>query len=104
MPTTTRKEDYLGRDLTNVTPGTSQATDSLGRAIGASNTDFLGRALSSTPWAVGTAYSVGSVVYVSGGELTATVAGTSHASVTPTAPGSVGGTVTDNTVTWQRTE
>jgi hypothetical protein len=104
MPTTTRKEDYLGRDLSNATPGTTQATDFLGRAIGASNTDFNGRALSSAPWAVSTAYTVGSIVYVAGGELVCTVAGTSHASVTPTAPGSVGGTVTDNTVTWQRTE
>ena len=103
MPTTTRREDNLGRDLTNGTPGTTQATDSLGRAIGASNTDFLGRALSSTPWVLTTAYAVGTVVYVAGGELTATVAGTSGGTA-PTAPGSVGGTVTDNTVTWQRTE
>lgn len=104
MTTTTRKEDYLGRDLSNATPGTTAATDFLGRNVGASNTDFVGRALSSAPWATATAYSVGSIVYVTGGELVATVAGTSHASTAPTAPGSVGGTVTDNTVTWQRTE
>ena len=31
MTTTTRKEDYLGRDLVNETPGTSDATDYAGR-------------------------------------------------------------------------
>jgi hypothetical protein len=104
MTTTTRKEDYLGRNLTNETPGTSDATDFLGRAVGASSTDFAGRALTSAPWATATAYTAGTVVYVAGGELVCTVAGTSHASTAPTAPGSVGGTVTDNTVTWQRSE
>ena len=104
MPTTTYKEDYLGRDLVNATPGTSQATDSTGRAVQAGNIDFLGRALTSKPWVIATPYTVGTVVYVAGGELTCTVAGTSHASTAPTAPGSVGGTVVDNTVTWTRTE
>jgi len=103
MVTTTRKEDYLGRDLTNATPGTSNATDHLGRNVGAGNTDYIGRALTSIPWAATTAFSVGTVAYVAGGELVCTVAGTSGASA-PTAPGSVGGTVTDGTVTWQRTE
>lgn len=104
MTTTTRKEDYLGRDLVNETPGTSDATDFIGRSVKASNKDWLGRDLTSKPWVAATAYTVGVVVYVSGGELTCSVAGTSHATTPPTAPGSVGGTVTDNTVTWTRTE
>ena len=104
MTTTTRKEDYLGRNLVNETPGTSDATDYAGRAVIASNKDYLGRNLTTPPWVIATAYTVGTSVYVSGGELTCTVAGTSHGSVTPTAPGSVGGTVVDNTVTWTRTE
>lgn len=103
MTTTTRKEDYLGRDLTNATPGTSQATDFLGRAVTASDKDFVGRNLTSAPWTATTAYTVGTVVYVAGGELVCTVAGTS-AGTAPTAPGSVGGTVVDGTATWQRTE
>lgn len=102
MPTTTSKEDFLGRDLVNGTPGTTQATDYLGRAVGAGSTDFVGRALTSKPWTATTATAVGAVVYVAGGELTCTVAGTT-ASTAPTAP-ALGATVTDGTVTWQRTE
>lgn len=94
----------MGRNLTNATPGTSQATDYLGRNVTASDKDYMGLLLTSAPWAVATAYALGYVVYVAGGELTCTTAGTSHATTAPTAPGSVGGTVVDNTVTWTRTE
>ena len=104
MVTTTRKEDYLGRNLANATPGTSNATDSIGRAVVTGDKDYLGRALTSRPHAAATAYGVGDVVYLAGGaELTATVAGTTGAEA-PTAPASVGGTVVDGTVTWKRTE
>jgi hypothetical protein len=37
--------DYLGRDLTNATPGTSPAVDYLGRAVESSDRDHLGRDL-----------------------------------------------------------
>jgi hypothetical protein len=103
MVTTTRKEDYLGRDLTNATPGTSNATDHLGRNVAAGNVDYIGRNLTSIPWAATTAFALGTVAYVAGGELVVTTAGTSGASA-PTAPGSVGGTVGDGTITWTRTE
>jgi hypothetical protein len=43
--TTTRTKDYLGAALVNATPGTSQATDRLGRSVTAGDKDFLGRAL-----------------------------------------------------------
>lgn len=53
-------------------------------------------------WAASTAYSVGDQVSLTGGAvLQATVAGTSG-TTEPTAPASVGGTVTDGTVTWER--
>ena len=43
--TTTRTKDYVGRALTNAVPGTSNATDHLGRNVAAGNLDFVGRAL-----------------------------------------------------------
>jgi hypothetical protein len=91
----------LGRLLTNATPGTSDATDQLGRDVVASDLDFVGRDLVSTTWAGTTAYALGDYVDLSGGEvLVATVAGTSGAGE-PTAP-AYGATVVDATVTWQR--
>jgi hypothetical protein len=103
MTTTTRKEDFLGRNLTNATPGTSDATDHLGRSVIASHKDYIGRSLTSAPHAISTAYTKGTVVYLAGGqELTAEVAGTSSGTP-PTAP-AVGATVVDGTVTWRRTE
>lgn len=43
--TTTRTKDYLNRGLVNPTPGTSQATDFLGRSVTAGDKDYLNRAL-----------------------------------------------------------
>ena len=51
-------------------------------------------------WQANTAYAVGDTVQVTGGFLTAIVAGTSGATE-PALPAQ-GGTVVDNTVTWQR--
>jgi len=45
MVTTTSTKDYLGVPLVNPTPGTSNATDRLGRAVIAGNKDFYGRNL-----------------------------------------------------------
>ncbi|MGV8064555.1 hypothetical protein PJP13_24130 [Mycobacterium kansasii] len=54
MVATPRTKDYLGRALTNASPGTSDATDFLGRSIAdpdetptsdGDETDFLGRGL-----------------------------------------------------------
>lgn len=45
MTTTTDTHDYLGRLLVNATPGVSNATDYLGRAVIASDKDYMGRAL-----------------------------------------------------------
>lgn len=45
MTTTTYTKDFLGRRLVNATPGTSAATDFLGRSVVSGNKDYLGRAL-----------------------------------------------------------
>lgn len=84
MTTTTKLGDYLGRALKNDNPGNSNATDYLGRAVGATNTDFIGRALVNTPSyppaniARSTAYALGAAGRVPGIKRveTATVTGT----------------------------
>jgi hypothetical protein len=43
--TTTFTKDFLGVPLVNAVPGTSQATDRLGRSVKAGNKDYLDRAL-----------------------------------------------------------
>jgi hypothetical protein len=104
-PTTTRKEDFLGRDLANATPGTTQAKDHLGRDVIAADKDFLGRGLTNPPWTLTTTYPVGARVYVAGGTLVATAITTGISGGTaPTAPGAVGGTVVVGGVTWTRVE
>lgn len=106
MTTTTYLQDYLGRWLTNGTPGTTNATDTLGRSVAASNKDFIGRALvfaNPSGWVQTTAYATGAYARLSGGAiLQATAGGTSVTGSAPTAPASVGGTVTDGTVHWVR--
>lgn len=65
MATTTKLGDWLGRALNNDTPGTSVATDYLGRKVGASDKDYNGQSLINTPnfppadWAATTAYALG---------------------------------------------
>ena len=43
--TTTMTKDFLGVPLVNPTPGTSQATDRLGRSVTSGNKDYLARNL-----------------------------------------------------------
>lgn len=45
LVTTTMTHDYLGVPLVNATPGTSNATDRLGRNVVTGNKDFMGRSL-----------------------------------------------------------
>ncbi len=102
MVTTLNLRDHLGRLLSNATPGTTDATDHLGRDIVVSDLDFVGRDLISTTWAISTAYALGDYVDLSGGELLVCVsAGTSDGVTEPTAP-AYGETVVDATVTWRR--
>lgn len=104
MTTTTKRQDYLGRWLGNADPGTTDATDHLGRDVGASDTDFVGRDLTfdnPTAWQAATAYVLGDYALLTGGEIVeCTTAGTSDASE-PTAP-ALYGTATDNTAVWKR--
>lgn len=85
MTTTTSKGDYLGRALVNDLPGTSNATDFLGRAVTASNKDFSGRALTANPLfppadrANTTAYTLGQRVKVAGTDEVQTITVTATA-------------------------
>lgn len=106
MATTTKLQDFLGRWLNNATPGSTNATDFLGRNVVTGGKDFTGRLLTfdnPNSWAQTTAYSSGARVRLaSGAILEATTGGTSVTGSAPTAPSKVGGTVTDGTVTWKR--
>ena len=97
MATTTKLQDWLGRWLNNGTPGTTNASDFLGRQVQAGDKDYMGQSLTlSEPaaWAASHAYTVGAYVNASGGIMKATVAGTSGAAA-PTWPTTVGGGVND---------
>jgi len=112
MTTTTKRQDFLGRWLENANPGTTAATDHLGRSVIAANKDFLGRLLifdNPGAWATGTPYAAGDYVKPKTGTnydavFQALDAGTSHSSTEPTWP-TIGGTVVDNvgasSVTWK---
>lgn len=102
MPTTLFLRDNLGRKLVNGTPGTTQATDGLGRSVASATTDALGRLLTAKKWVLSTVTAVGDQTQAATGELlVCTVGGTTSAGSTPTAPG-FGNTVTDGTVTWRQ--
>lgn len=98
MATTTKRDDFLGRDL--VTPA-SAAADFLGRAT-TSTVDFLGRALTREVRANSTAYAQGDLIEFTGGtEYVVKTAGTTNSSA-PSVP-AVGADVTDGTAVLTRT-
>jgi hypothetical protein len=103
MPTTLFLRDRLGRKLTNGTPGTTQATDFLGVAVGSGTTDSNGCLLIAKKWAISTVTAIGDYTQATTGELLqATVGGTtSGTGGGPTAPG-FGSTIVDGTVTWRQ--
>lgn len=68
---------------------------------GIADLNAIAKIVDAPAWVATTAYAVGARVTITGATLEATVAGTSG-STEPTAPASVGGTVTDGTVTWKR--
>jgi hypothetical protein len=100
MPTTLFLRDRLGRKLTNGTPGTTQATDFIGVAVGSGTADRLGTNLIAKKWVLSTVTAIGEMTQAASGELLlCTTGGTTSAGSTPTAPG-FGLTRTDGTVTW----
>lgn len=103
MTTTLFLRDRLWRKLSNATPGTTQATDTLGRAVGSATTDSLGCLLIGKKWVISTVTAIGDFTQATTGELLqCTVGGTtSGTGGGPTAPG-FGLTVTDGTVTWRQ--
>ena len=113
MTTTTKRQDYLGRWIENANPGTTNATDVLGRSVAAADKDYLGRLLIfNNPGAWGAAASKVAGDYVkplSGVNFDAVFValdpGTTHATTEPTWPTTVGATVVDNpggsAITWQ---
>lgn len=105
MTTTTKMQDHLGRWLVNANPGSSDATDTVGRSVIASNKDYLGRALGFTKpsnWAQSTAKSLGDCVFLSGGAvLQCTTAGTTASGSAPSAP-ALHANITDGSVVWKR--
>jgi hypothetical protein len=99
MATTTFREDWLGRDLTNPA---SASVDFLGRAT-TSTADYHGVALRRTLRANTTAVTLGQELSFAGGtKYTVTTAGTTAASE-PSAP-AVGATVTDGTAVLTRSK
>jgi hypothetical protein len=101
MVTTLNLRDSLGRPLTNATPGTSDATDQLGRDVVTGDVDFIGRDLIALPWAATTAVALGDYMEGTGGELAVCVIAGTTAASEPTWP-AYGATVVDATVTWER--
>lgn len=98
MATTTKRDDYLGRDL--VTPASASA-DFLGRAT-TSTVDFMGRALTRELRVNSTAYGLAALLeFTTGQEFVVKTAGTTAASQ-PAAP-AVGADVTDGTAVLTRT-
>lgn len=104
MATTTRLRDFLGRDLQNATPGTTDpALDFLGREVQASDLDYIDRDLIATARANDTAYSAGDYVeFASGNLYKVTGAGTSAASEPSESGVEYGESLDDGTATLQR--
>lgn len=97
MATTTRREDFLGRDL--VAP-TTNAVDFLGRAVGPT-TDSAGRSLRRVIRPVSAAVTLGQEIQVGDGKkYLVTVAGITGAS--DPSPPAVGATVADGSAVLRR--
>lgn len=113
MTTTTKRQDYLGRWLSNANPGTTAAKDYIGRNVIAADKDFLGRLLifnNPGAWGTGAVKTAGAYVKpLTGGNTHAVFValdpGTTHATTEPTWPTTLGATVIDNpgasSITWQ---
>ena len=104
MATTLRLRDFLGRDLANATPGTTDpALDFVGREIKAGNVDFMDRGLIATARANSTAYAAGAYVEFASGKLyKVTGAGTSAGSPPSESGVDYGDSLADGTAALER--
>ena len=104
MATTLRLRDFLGRDLANATPGTTDpAKDYAGRNVLASNLDYMGRGLIATARANSTAYAAGAYVEFASGKLyKVTGAGTSAGSPPSESGVDYGDSLSDGTAALER--
>lgn len=101
MPNTLYLRDFLLRKLTNPTPGSSNATDFLGRAVAVGDKGPDGHKLAGKKWSQSAVVAVGDTTAATTGEILQCItAGTTSATGSgPTAPG-YNQTRTDGTVTW----
>lgn len=104
MATTLKLRDFLGRDLQNATPGTTDpALDFIGREVQTGDLDALGRDLIAVARANSTAYSVGDYIeFASGNLYEVTGAGTTAASEPSESGVDYGDELTDGTATLTR--
>lgn len=104
MATTLRLRDFLGRDLANATPGTTDpAKDFVGRDVKAGNVDHLDRGLIATVRANSTVYATGVYVEFTGGKLYKVTTGGTSAAAPPSESGiDYGEALTDGTATLER--
>lgn len=105
MATTLYLRDYLWRKLQNATPGTTAATDYVGRAVQASNLDSTGRSLVGKKWATSQTWALGDYTVATTGQLLKCTTGGAGATTGggPTAPG-LGLTVTDGSAVWTQVD
>jgi hypothetical protein len=104
MATTLLLRDFLGRDLQNATPGTTDpALDFMGRAVGASDVDYQGVDLISEARANSHAVTLGEFLdFASGNLYKVTGAGTTAASEPSESGIDIGDPLTDGTATLER--
>jgi hypothetical protein len=102
MATTLFKRDYMLRSLVNGTPGSTAAADYVGRPIGASNVDYMGRGVVVVPWEATTAYTTPKIVELTTGEVLELTTNGTTGEAAPAMPANRSAAVEDGTAAWRR--